>query len=132
MSRFISEILDSANKDIKSIMAHVGNNYLRNLMEAAYLSDKKFLLPEGDPPYKASTLHESQLSGAFWQVAKKIDVFRRPDVKSLLREKSFIGALESLSVSDAKILLAVKDQKLESIYPNLTYGALIEVGYFKG
>jgi hypothetical protein len=132
MSSYVSDILEAANKDIKTIMAHAGNNYLRNLMESAYLSDKKFILPEGDPPYKEQTLHKSQLAGAFWQVARKLDVFRRADVKSLMREKSFIGALESVCAEDAKILLAIKDQKLERIYPALTYGALRDVGYFKG
>lgn len=132
MSKYISEILSAADKDINTIKQHIGNNYLRKLMECAYIADKKMILPEGDPPYTPSTLHESQVSGAFWQVAKKLDVFLRADVKPFMREKSFIGALESVSASDAKILLAVKDQALYKIYPNLTYQNLVNVGYFQG
>jgi hypothetical protein len=52
-------------------------------------------------------------------------------VKPIFREKLFIGALESLSVAEAKILIAVKEQKLHELYPNLTIGKLREIGYFK-
>lgn len=128
---YIKEILDAANKNIDSLKQHIGNQYLRNLMEAAYMEDKKFNLPEGVPPYKENSLHESQTSGQFWQIARKIDVFQRTDVKPIFREKSFIGALESLSVAEAKILIAVKEQKLHELYPNLTIGKLREIGYFK-
>lgn len=129
---YIKEILESANRDINTLKQHIGNKYLRNLMEAAYLPDKKMLLPEGVPPYKENTLHESQTSGQFWQLARKMEVFHREDVKSILRERAFIGALEGISKEEARILIAVKDQTLDKLYPNLTYQNLISIGYFVG
>jgi len=126
----IKEILDAANKNIESIKQHSGNKYLRNLMEAAYYPDRRFNLPSGVPPYNISSLHESQTAGQFWQIARKVDAFYREDIKSLLRERAFIGALESVSKAEAEILVAIKEQKLNELYPNLTFGALRSVGYF--
>jgi hypothetical protein len=130
MSKYISEILSEANKDPRTILAHKDNRYLRNVMNAAYLKQFKMILPEGNPPYKENTLKDSQVSGTFWQVAKKIDVFYRAELKSIFREKAFIGALESMSTDDAKIFIHIKDQTLPSIFPNLTLPVLIEIGYF--
>lgn len=130
MSGSILEILADANKNPKSIMAVAGNTYLRSLMECAYFPEKKMVLPEGDPPYKPSGMNDYQNKGGFWQVARKIDNFTREDIPTIKRESMFIHALESISNNDAKVLLAVKDQTLESLYPNLTYETLKKVGYF--
>ena len=129
--KYITEILEEANKDINSIKAHVGNNYLRNLMECAYLPERKLPLPEGEPPYTKNSLHESQLAGALWQIAKKMDVMLRKDIKPIQRERVFIQAPESVDAKSAKLLMAVKDQNIPTLYPSLTYQALVEVGYFK-
>lgn len=127
---YVKEILDAANTNIDSLKEHFGNQYFRNLMEAAYDVDKKFLLPEGTPPFKPSKLHEGQTTGQFWQIAKRLDVFYRSDVKSIVREHSFIGALEALSENEAKILIAIKEQSLDKLYTNLTLESLRKIGYF--
>lgn len=127
----ISVILAEANKDIYSLAEHFPNSYLRNIMEAAYLPEKKFILPEGDPPFVMAPNHMDQLSGTFWQVAKKLNMFQRADLKPIRRESLFVQALESLSPVDAKILLCVKDQNLMKLYPNLTKEMLVKIGYFK-
>lgn len=126
----ISEILSGADKNISTITQYAGNRYLRNLMEAAYIPEKKFILPDGTPPFKENPQHPDQISGAFWQIAKKLETFQRADLPSLRRESIFIQALESLSEIDAKILVAVKEQALHKMYKNLTLGNLKAVGYF--
>lgn len=127
----IKQILDAANADIKTIMAHAGNRYLRNLLEVAYLPEKKMNLPEGHPPFKESNMGDAQHEGAFWQIARKIDMFTRTDVKQIKLEVPFINALESLTKEDAEILIEIKDQNLDKIYPNITRSELVKVGYFK-
>ncbi len=130
----IVEILTKAEDDIRTIMLHKDNRYLRNLLEAAYIPAKKLKLPEGDPPYKPNAMEEAQVSpGVFWQVAKKIDIFQIEHPKHVLMkvETSFIQALESLSATEAKVLLAVKDQTLHKMFKGLTYEALQKVGYFQ-
>lgn len=125
----IREILADADKDIKTILKHNGNNYLRLLLEAAFIPEKKLLLPEGNPPFNKNNLSDVVTKSSFWQVARKIDIFQRSDVRSVVRETSFIHALEAISEKDAEILLAVKDQTLHTLFPNLTYDNLVAVGY---
>lgn len=126
----IPDILADADKDPTSLLKHKGNNYLRNLMMIAYLPEKKMILPEGDPPYNTTTTSDQVTKGAFWQVCRKLDIFLRTDLNPIRREAQFISALESISEKEAQILLNAKDQTLMSIYPNLTFEKLKEIGYF--
>jgi hypothetical protein len=127
----IREILIAAEDDIRTILQHKDNTYFRNLMEAAYLPEKKLNLPFGEPPYKENAQPPEQTPpGIFWQIAKNIQVLQRKDIKSLRQETIFIEALEALSGADSKILLAVKDQMLYRVFKGLKYAALVEVGYF--
>lgn len=131
MAGTINDILMEASSNINSIMRHKDNKYLRNFMESAYLPEKKMILPEGVPPYKANNMHEQQLRGTFWQIAKKMDTFTRSDVKSIKREMAFIQALESLPEIEVKVFLAAKEQTVHKLFKGLTLKALKEVGYFK-
>lgn len=127
----VQEILLNANENIDTIKQHIGNSYLRNLMEVAYIPSKKMILPEGDPPYKVNKVHPDQVSGTMWQIVKKMDIFLRAEVPAVKRENSFIQALESVSELDAKILLAAKDQTMHKLFPGLTVEELTKVGYFR-
>lgn len=126
----INEILTAAEDNIDSILQHKGNTYLRNFMEAAYFPEKKFVLPEGVPPYKVNEQHEQQLRGAFWQIAKRINLFQRTDITPARRESIFIQALESLPKVEVDILIACKEQKLHKIYKGVTLTRLTNIGYF--
>lgn len=127
----VTEIFNAAEDNINSIIAVKANKYFRNLMDAAYKPEKKLLLPEGTPPYKVNAMHEAQVEpGIFWQIARKLDVFQRPEMKQVRREMQFIQALESLSAIDAEILLAIKEQKLHKKFKGLTLKKLTEIGYF--
>lgn len=126
----ILDILADANKNIKTILSHKNNAYLRKFMEAAFVPEKKVLLPEGRPPFESLKDSVYQNPGALWQVAKKLDVLYRTDVKPIVREVAYIRALESVSEVEADLLLMMKDQTVDLIYPNLTYENLKNVGYF--
>lgn len=127
----ITDILSDANKDINTIKKYQKNTYLRNILEAAFLPEKKMLLPEGAPPYKSVGEISPQITkAAFWQVARKVEIFQRQNLKPIVREQRFIECLESISDEEGKVLLASKDQTLNNIYPNLTYENLKSVGYF--
>lgn len=135
----IREILAAADKDINTLKPHFENRYLRTLLDSAFIPEKKFDLPEGTPPYKENTLGDAQLAGAFWQIARKLDIFHaRKGLSPADRKKvairtegNFINALESLTKEDAAVLLAVKDQKLNTIYPKITKASLKKIGYLK-
>lgn len=124
-------ILNEINADISKIKEHAGNNYFRKFMETAYLKSHRLPLPEGPAPYTPCNIEsEIQTKGIVWQFLKKLDTLRRPDLHNLKREVMFIDALENVTKKEAQIFLHMKDQTLPSIYPNITLGALIEVGYF--
>lgn len=127
----VHEILTAAGKDIDTIMPHAGNKYLRMFISAAVIPAKKFVLPDGNPPHKQADPKTYQAEGAFWQMAKRVDIFSRADLKPARREMLFIQALEALPSHEQQILLLAKDQNLHLVFPKVTYDNLVAVGYFK-
>ena len=47
-------------------------------------------------------------------------IFKREDLTPVKREGLFIEMLESVPHAEAKILLAIKDQRLDKVYPKIT------------
>lgn len=129
----IHELLTDINKDI-NVLRHPdnwNNNYLRNVLEHAFKPEKKFILPEGTPPFKTNGLSGVETKGSFWQEARKMATYSRADLKPIRRESMFIQALESLDKDSVAILLAVKEQELVKLFPNITREKLEEIGYLK-
>lgn len=126
----ITDILKDSNENIRDILRHKDNKFLREFMETAFYPDKKLNLPEGEPPFKPLPLSEHQMKGSFWQFCRKIGTLRRTDVKALRLETIFIQEIESMAESEAKIVIAMKDQTLSTMFPNLTLDKLKAVGYF--
>ena len=129
----VYDTLSDINKDINAIKKpeNWNNNFLKILLGHSYLPEHKFLLPEGEPPFKANEMSHIQTKGIFWQEIKKFGTYTRKEVKTIQRERIFIQALEALDGQSQQILLAVKEQKLDSIFPNITYESLKNVGWFK-
>lgn len=127
----INEILVAAEDNINTIMTVKDNRYLRNLLECAFIKEKKMNLPPGIPPYKVNAQHEAQTPpGIFWQIAKKIDLLQSKNIKPMRQEMIFIQALETLADTDADTLIHIKDQTLSEKFKGLTYTKLKNVGYF--
>ena len=126
----IEDILSDINLDIKKLEKYSDNKILRNILEYAFIPEKKFLLPDGVPPYKEQSGPSVQLTGALAMEAKKFYVYLRADLKPAKREQLFISCLEYVSKKEAGILLAIKDQNLPALYPNITFDALKSYGYF--
>ncbi len=131
--KLVCDLLDEINKDNKALIPNQNNQYLRNLLEHALIPEKKIFLPEGVPPYKVNQLPSAQLQGAMWNVCKKLYIFCRRDMKALQRESLFVTSLESVSKQESELLIAIKDQTLDKIYPNITIENINGVipGYFK-
>jgi hypothetical protein len=127
----IKDILSDANKDITSLVKYVNNGVIRPVFEHAFLPEKKFILPEGIPPYKSQLGPSIQLTGSFYMETRRFYVYCRDDLKPLKRETMFISCLESLSDEEAKILIAIKEQTLDILYPNITLEKLQGIGYLK-
>ena len=77
----------------------------------------KWLLPEGDPPYKKNeTPWDNQ--GALHHEVRRFYLFTEGDteaqrnLKQVRREQLFVDMLENLPAEEAEILLGMKDRRL--------------------
>ena len=74
----------------------------------------KMVLPEGDPPYRPMDIPKNMGLNRLPAEMRKLQYFL-PEAKitTVKREAMFIELLESLSPEEAKLLLMVKNKKLE-------------------
>lgn len=121
MSKYLTEILDEINTDASALMKYRENGALRLLFEYAYDPAKKMVLPEGAPPYKEDVAPIGMTPGNLMMEVKKLYIFCRTDLTALRRESIFVQLLEGLHPTEAKLILAVKEQDLTPLYKNLSH-----------
>jgi hypothetical protein len=120
----IAEILQKAsaipNDNARANWIRVNDSQtLRMILVGVFDPNIKWLLPEGEPPYKPNDLVDQQ--HRFYTESRKLYLFiegGNPDLKQLRREALFIELLECLDPADAKLLLSVKDKRMP--YPGIT------------
>jgi len=92
---------------------------LRIVLQAVFDPTVKFLLPEGEPPYKPNSIVDQQ--HVFHREADKIRYFVDgfyPTLNQAKRESMFVEFLERIDPHDAKLVLAMKDKKMP--FPGIT------------
>jgi hypothetical protein len=121
MAQPITEIMDALNADPKNLSKFAGQAAaLKLIFEYAYLPEKKFLLPAGAPPYKPTVEPLGMTPTNLYTELRRFYVFTRADLKQLQREIMFVGLLEGIHPKEADMMIAIKDQKFNKIYPKLT------------
>ena len=129
MTPYINEILAEINANPALLSAKYGDNAaVRTLLEYAFDPSKKFILPEGDPPFTPDAAPIGLSPSNFYQQIRKLYIFTRADLSANRREQLFIQMLESLHPTEAKVCLLVKDQNLTSAYPNITASLVASAG----
>ena len=123
----VAEILQKVSKlsrrsDKVNELRKNDNFAVRTILQGAFDSRIKWLLPEGTPPFKKNDLVD--LEGVLYAEVRKLYLFvegGKNDLKPLKRETLFIELLESLAPADADLLCAVKDKKIpyKGITPQL-------------
>lgn len=135
MTKYFPELLKELNEkpELLTTPKFRQNMSLVLLFRYAFMPELKFLLPETEPPYKkdAAPLGMTPTSLSF--EIKKLYKFtsQRADWAKNARQQNFINLLEAIHPSEADILLAIKDQDLPRLYPNLTKDAVSAAGYLK-
>lgn len=129
MAKYITEILQEINTDPKKIEQYKGNGVLRLIFEHAFLEEKKFALPEGDPPFKKDAAPIGMTPANLYQETRKLYIFCRTDLKPLRKETLFVQLLENIHPLEAELVLAIKDQKLTKLYPKITHKLVAEAGF---
>jgi len=104
--------LSTQKEKVEALATHRHNSVLFNIINLALNPKVKWLLPEGDPPYKPC---EFDVEGRFLSEIRRLYLFLEggsPNLNQVKREKLFIDILESIDPNDAKLLLAMKDKKM--------------------
>ncbi len=124
----ISEILQKVNnakdkpKKIKVLQDH-DSEALRQILKGAFDPKIEWELPEGTPPYMANEVPKgtehtylSDEARRLWHFVKGADM----QMTKTQKETMFIQILEALHEEEAKLLLNVKDKRLNKVYKGLT------------
>jgi hypothetical protein len=128
-TRYITEILDEINNDPKMIEKYKGNAALRLIFEHAFLEEKKFALPDGEPPYKKDAAPMGMSPGNLYQEVRRLYVFCRTDLNPIRKETLFVQLLENIHPREAELVVAVKDQKLTKMFPKVTHKLVADAGF---
>jgi DNA modification methylase len=128
-SKLIHEMLSEVNADVKLFdTKYKTATGLKIILQYAFDPEKKFDLPETDPPYKKDLSPAGMAPTTLIHEAKRLYVFLRKDLTKIKREQLFIDLLESIEDEEAAVLLAVKDQKLTKLYPKITKKLVKDLG----
>jgi hypothetical protein len=130
MQKYLPQMLDEINKDPKSIVNFKDSFLLKVIFAHAFLPNYKFILPEGEPPFKPADQPLGMTDTNLTVECKRFyNVFCKPELKAIRREALFIGLLEGVHPEEAKILIAIKDQKLQKLYPKITHKLASDAGF---
>lgn len=128
MTKFITEMLDEINTDPKTIEKYKNSNALKLVFEFAFDPAKKFALPDGIPPFKEDAAPLGMSPGNLLMEVKRLYIFCRTDLNQLRKETLFVQLLESVHPSEARLVLAIKDQALHLLYRKITHKLVYEAG----
>lgn len=129
MQKYLPELLTEINDNPTLLTKLKGDAALTILFQFAFDPAKKFLLPEGDPPYKPDAAPIGMSMGILRQELKRFYVFCRADLPAVRREDLFIQLLEGVHPSEAELLLSVKDQTLTKKYKKITHQLVYDLGF---
>lgn len=133
MAKYVTEVLKEINNDpslLYSTYKMCGDGGpLGLIFKHAFTAQGKFILPDGEPPYKKAPEPMGMTPAQFITETRKFYLFCRKDLKPIKRETLFVQMLESIHPDEAKILMAIKDQTLTKLYPNITRQVVADAGY---
>ena len=128
MREYVTVMLDKLNADPTLIDKYKTDAALKLIFEYAFDPAKKFILPEGEPPFKPAAEPMGMTPTNLFSELRRMYVFCRADLKPIKRESLFISFLEGVHPTEAKMLIAVKDQALHKLYPKITRKLLEKAG----
>ena len=129
LNEYLPELLKQINDDPKSIDKLKDDFLLKVVFAHNFLPNYKFVLPEGEPPYKPTAQPVGMTETNLRVECKKFhSLFCNEKLKPLKREQLFVGLLEHIHPTEAEILIAIKDQKLQKLYPKITWKLVSDAG----
>jgi len=132
MRKYVTQVFEDINSNPKSIEQYVKdplyNVLIKTICEYAFDPAKKWILPEGEPPFKAAAEPMGMTPTNLYGELRRLYVFARADLKPVKREQLFISLLEGVHPDEAKLLCAIKDQTLHKLYPKVTRKLITDAG----
>lgn len=135
MQYLISELFDIIQKQPDNnsrlaLLRQYNNDVVRATLRFNYDYNLKFDLPEGEPPFKKITdrpmgYHQTTIQNELRRMYIWVNN-TDPTLSKTKKQALFIDMLEGLHHTEAEILCLVKDRKLETKYPSLTYSLVNE------
>ena len=119
---FLPEVFAVINKDPNQANYYKDDFAFKTVLKCAFDTEYKFNLPPGEPPYKIAPQPIGMTPATLRSEMRRMYVFTKfSEVTSKLRrEQLFVQLLESVHPSEAKLLLAMKDQSVDLLYPKFT------------
>ena len=131
MQKYLPELLTEINNNPKLLETLRNDSALTMLFRYAFVPENKFLLPEGDPPFKPDAAPIGMSMGTLRQELKRLYIFCRADLSPARREDLFVQLLEAVHPTEAALLLAIKDQNLTKLYPKITHQLVFDNEFVK-
>lgn len=106
-----------SRKDKIAVLHKHSSAALKQVLGYTFDPNVKWLLPEGDPPYKPLK-KDSDVEARLLSELRKLYLFvegtteQQRNLKQVRREQLFIELLEVIDPRDAKVLIGMKDGKL--------------------
>lgn len=122
LPEFLPELLTTLNKDAKTAGNFKDDFALKTVFKCAFDVEYKFTLPDGAPPFKPAPQPIGMTRATLRHEMRRMYVFTKFGNidKRIRREQLFVQLLEDLHPSEAKLLIAIKDQQLDTLYPKIT------------
>jgi len=120
----IFQAVQAATKKEKvNVLRQLANEHVKKILLHAFHPGIKFVLPEGTPPYVFRGTPEGFPTTLYPEV-RKFYIFCEgggANIEQIKRESIFIQMLENIHPDEAKIVIAMKDKKLNELYDTITY-----------
>ena len=120
----LKKVNNAKTKDKKiEVLKKHDNDSLRMVIKSSFDPKIKWVLPEGDVPYKPNEAPEGTEHTLLVQEAKKLWHFidgADNTTPRMRKETMFIQMLEGLHKDEAEVLIVAKDKKLHQKYKGLS------------
>jgi hypothetical protein len=120
MRKYVTQMFDEINADPDKLALYKNDAAIRIILTHAFVPEKKFILPEGEPPFKPASEPLGMTPTNLFSELRRMYVFCRADLTPFKRESLFISFLEGIHPTEAAMMIAVKDQELHKVYPKIT------------
>lgn len=120
MRKYVTQMFEEINADPDKLALYKDDAAVRIILTHAFVPEKKFILPEGEPPFKPAAEPLGMTPTNLFSELRRMYVFCRADLTPFKRESLFISFLEGIHPTEAAMMIAVKDQELHKVYPKIT------------